>query len=151
MVGASRRHGIPWLTRVDDVAGLLHTTTEAVAVAPTGYCDRPRQLRRIGIAYDESAESEVARAHGELLAREHGCDTVTRSEHPGLVALSREVDLLVCGSRRHGALRRLALGSTSDYLAHHVDVPLIITAPADPSAVERWRELGQATRVSVDS
>jgi nucleotide-binding universal stress UspA family protein len=67
-----------------------------------------------------------------------------------LVALSREVDLLVCGSRRHGPLRRLVLGSTSDYLAHHVDVPLIITAPADASAIERWRELGQVTGVSVE-
>ncbi len=150
LVGASRRHGIPGLTRPDDVAALLHRTTETVAIAPTGYSDQPRQLRRIGVAYDGSPESEVARAHAELLAHERGCETVTRSEHPGLVALSREVDLLVCGSRRNGPLRRLVLGSTSDYLAQHVDVPLIITAPADSSAVERWRELGQATGVSVE-
>jgi hypothetical protein len=148
VVGASRRHGIPALTRPDDVAALLHHTTETVAVAPTGYSDQPRQLLRIGIAYDGSPESEVALAHAELIAHDRGCETVTRSEHPGLVALSREVDLLVCGSRRNGRFRRLALGSTSDYLARHVDVPLIITAPVDSPALERWRELSQAIHVS---
>ena len=150
VVGASRRQGIPGLTRADDVAAMLHRTTETVAIAPTGYSDQPRQLRRIGVAYDASPESEVALAHAELLAHEGGCDIVTRSRYPGLVALSRAVDLLVCGSRRNGPLRRMVLGSTSDYLAHHVDVPLIITAPVDASAVERWRELGQAARVSVE-
>ena len=150
VLGASRLQGIPGLTRPDDVAALLHRTTVTVAVAPTGYSDQPRELRRIGVAYDGSPESKVAVAHAELLAREHRCESVTRSRHRGLVALSREVDLLVCGSRRNGPLRRLVRGSTSDYLAHHVDVPLIITAAVDTSAVERWPELGQAPRVSVE-
>lgn len=150
VVGASRGRGIPWLTRVDDVASLLHHTSETVAVAPTGYSGQARRLRRIGVAYDGSPESEVALAHAELLAHQRGCDTVARSRHPGLVALSREVDLLVCGSRRNGRFRRLVLGSTSDYLADHVDVPLIITAPADSSAVERWHELSQVAGVGVE-
>jgi hypothetical protein len=47
-------------------------------------------------------------------------------------------------------VRRLVLGSTSDYLADHVDVPLIITAPEDPSALERWHEVSQARGVSVE-
>jgi nucleotide-binding universal stress UspA family protein len=148
VVGASRRHGIPRLTRPDDVAALLRTTTETVAIAPTGYRDRPRELRRIGVAYDGTPESEVALAHAQLLAHECGGEAVTHSEHPGLVALSREVDVLVCGSRRNGPVRRLVLGSTSEYLADHVEVPLIITAPIDSSAVERWHEVGQAAGVS---
>jgi nucleotide-binding universal stress UspA family protein len=150
VVGASRRHGIPGLTRPDDVAALLHHTTETVAVAPTGYRERQTPLRRIGVAYDGSPESEIALAHAELLAHERGCETVSRGKHPGLVALSREVDLLVCGSRRNGPVRRLVLGSTSDHLADHVDVPLIVTAPVDSSAVDRWRELSQTAGVSVE-
>jgi nucleotide-binding universal stress UspA family protein len=46
--------------------------------------------------------------------------TVTGPRHRQLVRLSREVDLLVCGSRRSGAVRRLVLGSTSDHMARRV-------------------------------
>ena len=117
---------------------------------PPATAVRPRRLRRIGVAYDGSPESEVALAHAELLAHQRGCDTVARSRHPGLVALSREVDLLVCGSRRNGRLRRLVLGSTSDYLVRHVDVPLIITAPVDSSAVARWQRASSGGRCRRD-
>jgi len=56
-----------------------------------------------------------------------------------LVAFAGQLDLLVCGSRRTGSLRRLALGSTSAYLARHVATPLLITPPVDAENVERWR------------
>jgi universal stress protein family protein len=62
------------------------------------------------------------------------------AERAGLKGLSREVDLLVCGSRRAGALRRLATGSTSEYLTRHVEVPLLITPPVDAVATDLWQE-----------
>eukprot|EP01108_Squamamoeba_japonica_P005216 TRINITY_DN409_c0_g2_i1.p2 TRINITY_DN409_c0_g2~~TRINITY_DN409_c0_g2_i1.p2 ORF type:complete len:171 (-),score=68.34 TRINITY_DN409_c0_g2_i1:78-590(-) len=37
-----------------------------------------------------------------------------------------KVDAIVCGSRGHGAVKRFVLGSTSSYLAHHANVPVII-------------------------
>jgi nucleotide-binding universal stress UspA family protein len=65
--------------------------------------------------------------------------------HDLLVALSEQVDLLVCGSRRQGAVKRLALGSTSEYLARHVATPLLIPPPVDTDTVARW----QARRSTV--
>ena len=75
-------------------------------------------------------------------------ETVGGSPHGLLLALARDVDLLVCGSRRAGLLRRLALGSMSDYLTRHVAVPLLIPTPVDAVAVARWRER-QARREAV--
>jgi nucleotide-binding universal stress UspA family protein len=46
-----------------------------------------------------------------------------------LVRFSADVDVLVCGSRERGPLKRVMLGSTSDFLARHARSPLII-APA---------------------
>ena len=75
--------------------------------------------------------------------------TVIGSCHARLVAFSREVDLLVCGSRRGGPVRRVVLGSTSGYLARHVDVPLLIAPPVDTGAIVRWCERRPAQEVHV--
>jgi hypothetical protein len=142
VVGASRRAGIPHVTRDEDALAVIHHTAETVSIAPVGFVDRPHRLDRIGVAFDGSAESAVALAHGGLLAEERGCEMIvmTMEDPDGLVASTDEVDLLVCGSRRNGPVRRLMLGSTSDHLVRHVDVPLIVTAPVDSAAVARWRE-----------
>ncbi|KAI8903393.1 hypothetical protein EDD86DRAFT_98874 [Gorgonomyces haynaldii] len=38
----------------------------------------------------------------------------------------QEVDLVVCGTRNNGTLSRWVLGSLSDYLVHHVQVPVLV-------------------------
>jgi nucleotide-binding universal stress UspA family protein len=43
-----------------------------------------------------------------------------------LAAFGDEVDLLVVGSRSYGPVRRLVLGSTSDYLERHARCPLLV-------------------------
>jgi hypothetical protein len=142
VVGASRRGGIPHVTRDEDALAVIHHTAETVAVAPAGFADRAFGLDRIGVAFDGSAESMVALAHGGLLAEERESElmVVTVEDSDQLVASTDQVDLLVCGSRRNGPLRRLMLGSASDHLVRHVDVPLIITAPVDSASVAGWRE-----------
>ena len=47
---------------------------------------------------------------------------------------SADVDLLVCGSRRYGRLRRALLGSTSAGLARHAHCPLLIAPREAPDA-----------------
>lgn len=78
----------------------------------------------------------------ELARRELGhLDGATLSvaigpREEGMAAFSAKVDLLVCGSRQNGIIKRVALGSTSDYLSHHCACPLIVTpaAVAEPLA-----------------
>jgi nucleotide-binding universal stress UspA family protein len=48
-----------------------------------------------------------------------------------LAAYSKDVDLLVVGSRGYGPLRRLVLGSTSDYLERHARSSLLVLPRAD--------------------
>jgi nucleotide-binding universal stress UspA family protein len=43
-----------------------------------------------------------------------------------LAEFGERVDLLVVGSRAYGPLRRLMLGSTSQYLAAHARCPLLV-------------------------
>jgi nucleotide-binding universal stress UspA family protein len=63
---------------------------------------------------------------------------------PELCQFSQAVDCLVCGSRHQGSVSRFALGSTSDYLARHAHLPLLVTPSSDTAAVERWRAQRQA-------
>ena len=53
-----------------------------------------------------------------------------------LLEYSRDVDLLVCGSRHNGPVKRIAVGSTSEYLARHERIP----PSSDPWSVDRWHE-----------
>lgn len=43
-----------------------------------------------------------------------------------LLAVTREVDLIVMGSRSYGPVRRTILGSTSDSIIHRADCPVIV-------------------------
>jgi nucleotide-binding universal stress UspA family protein len=187
VVGSSHHHGLGRLWAGDDALATLHGAPSPVAVAPAGYGEAPRSVRRIGVAYDGSSESKVALAGARELATGLRAKVVAHyvAQEPlyvgveawasasaiaetsaaeidaarerlgpldgaelevvvGLVrddleAWSERVDVLVCGSRGHGTLGRVMLGSTSDYLARHARCPLVVTmvateggAPATP-------------------
>ena len=92
-------------------------------------------------------ESELAGAQARLrevdgLEIEHLYGPMRESTN----RLAADLDLLVCGSRRYGTVHRLAVGSTSQQLARHVDIPLVIAPAVDSVAVDRWRELRNKRR-----
>lgn len=177
VIGACQRGGLGRVVVGDDAASVLHHARRSVAVAPRGYSARAQSIRRIGVAYDGSPQSEVAHRLAQALARRLEASLVpvrvamphvyaggvgsgaayvedpedlvrrTRAElgdsgpqvkivvgQPGqeLAAFSKTVDLLVCGTRRNDLLRRVALGSTSEYLARHCHAPLIVAGPDLP-------------------
>jgi nucleotide-binding universal stress UspA family protein len=72
VVGACHRGPVGRVLAGDDARAAIHRATCAVAVAPTGYGEREAQIRTIGVAYDGSAQSEVALAHSALLATDLG-------------------------------------------------------------------------------
>lgn len=53
--------------------------------------------------------------------------------HPAavLVAAAEKADVLVVGSRGHGAFAALLLGSVGEHCAHHAACPLVIIRPSD--------------------
>jgi nucleotide-binding universal stress UspA family protein len=51
-----------------------------------------------------------------------------------LAAFGDEVDILVVGSRGYGPMRRLVLGTTSDYLERHARCPLLVLPRVASSA-----------------
>jgi nucleotide-binding universal stress UspA family protein len=61
-----------------------------------------------------------------------------------LAALSEDVDVLVCGSRHEGAVKRVVLGSMSEYLTRHSACPLLVTPATDEEHIAAWHELRSA-------
>jgi nucleotide-binding universal stress UspA family protein len=89
--------------------------------------------------YIESPVDQIAAAHerlGDL--GDIRLDVVLGAIDPDLAEFSTEVDLLVCGSRHNGAVRRVVLGSTSDYLAHHARCPVLVTPTTDAAKLAQW-------------
>jgi nucleotide-binding universal stress UspA family protein len=184
VVGSCGREGIGRLLVGDNARATLSGATCPVAVAPRGYAEQAPQIVTIGVAYNDTAESEAALALARRLAALRGAEvralTVVNPlsaagasagqldanwgaalealEQSGtrpprdidgvegrfaigfaaeeLVAFS-EVDLLVVGSRGHGALLRVILGSTSMRLTREARCPLLVVPRP---AADRVRE-----------
>lgn len=87
------------------------------------------EMRLSALAATEEAVADLgvpAEARAEIMygAVRHGLD-----------GLAAEVDLLVTGSRRWGALRRVIVGSMSDHLIHALECPVLVALrPADEQA-----------------
>jgi nucleotide-binding universal stress UspA family protein len=113
---------------------LLHGAPCAVLVAPRGFAERERlELERLGVGYDEGPESAHALAVAEALARELDASLERITVPPGegdpadvLARLSRDLDLLVIGSRGYGPLRHALLGGVSAELMRTASCPVLV-------------------------
>jgi nucleotide-binding universal stress UspA family protein len=65
-------------------------------------------------------------ADGLRIDRQTVCELPAR----GLLDAAADADLLVVGSRGHGGVRGLLLGSVSTHVMHHARVPVVIV-PGD--------------------
>jgi nucleotide-binding universal stress UspA family protein len=71
-------------------------------------------------------------------------DVIVGPVREQLAAVSEQVDVLVCGSRHQTAVKRVVLGSTSDYLARHSACPVLVTPATDEKRISTWHELRDA-------
>ncbi|MBX5470602.1 MAG: universal stress protein [Thermoleophilaceae bacterium] len=184
--GGARRSAIRGQVLAGGVAQqLLRGSRLPVAVAPMGFAaEEPSDLRVLAVAYNGSAESELAlKVAAEMALRVGATLRVLAVDEPlrgagfaavatGYVESTREwlrqrleeatgalpsslraqavlldgeaaaaiaaqaelgVDLLVTGSRAHGALGRVLLGSTSSKLMRTAPCPVLaVPRPAEP-------------------
>jgi nucleotide-binding universal stress UspA family protein len=85
--------------------------------------------------FQEAAAKTLARAVAEGVPPDSGVPVeqkVIEGYGPRvLVEVSREADLLVVGSRGHGAFADVLLGSVSQHCSHHASCPVVIMRGAD--------------------
>jgi nucleotide-binding universal stress UspA family protein len=72
---------------------------------------------------EERMHAKVAELHTDVTVE---IDAVLGATADRLEQLANGVDLLVCGSRGWGAVRRVVLGSTADRLIHHATCPVLV-------------------------
>jgi nucleotide-binding universal stress UspA family protein len=102
-----------------EVVGIPNTPF--LGFAPAAYAETVKEL----LAAGKERMAQLSSAQGRA---EYGV--------PGeeLAEFSGEVDVLVVGSRSYGPLKRLVLGSTSDYLERHARSALLVLPRPDQGA-----------------
>ena len=95
-------------------------------------------LDEIEQSIQHSAHNHLRKLRQKLLSDGISCETVIERGHPGqlIVDQSRHLgcDLIVMGSRGHGAIRSVLLGSVSNYVLHHSHIPVMLVPMYQPSA-----------------
>jgi nucleotide-binding universal stress UspA family protein len=109
----------------------------AVAIAPVGCAARDGTIKTIGVAFNDSAESDralelarhlAAESNAELSALEPRVEADARFGQPvdELARYSQSVDLLVLGSHRYTPYDRFVQQSAAQQLANAPAVPLLV-------------------------
>ncbi len=118
------RESVAALAKAKEVAAPTNATVKALEVlsiptyAYTGFVPPIT-----GESIDEMLKEASARLSGLDGVEGHAVYGLTGEE---LAAFGDSVDLLVVGSRNYGPVRRLVLGSTSDYLERHARCSLLV-------------------------
>ncbi|HZD69410.1 MAG TPA: universal stress protein [Actinomycetes bacterium] len=95
---------------------------------PPSYAWAPAVLDQVDLEGDarrmlkETVEEAVA-SYWDVVVRS---DVVQGSPGVVLVAAARDAELLVVGSRGHGAFAGMLLGSVSEHCVHHATCPVVV-------------------------
>jgi nucleotide-binding universal stress UspA family protein len=106
---------------------------------------------RIGVGFIDLDEGRAALHAAAALATAAGATVKAESEvvvgdpADALIALSHEVDLLVCGSRGYGPLRAVLLGGVTHRLMRAAHCPVMILPRDTEQQLERLVERQNAT------
>jgi nucleotide-binding universal stress UspA family protein len=135
VLGSTHREGLGRVLPGSVGERVLHGRAPcAVLVAPSGFAGRERlEIATIGVGYDGRNEAGHAREVATALAADLGAsvETITVAEDEGdpaevLAARSRELDLLVVGSRGYGPVRQVLIGGVSAELMRRAACPVLI-------------------------
>jgi nucleotide-binding universal stress UspA family protein len=95
--------------------GLTDLERELVAEAEAAAAEGARLGDAVGLAAQSAVASGKRQPWGPIVA----------------AAAERSADVVVCGTRGHGAVARSVLGSTSSSLLHHAETPVLVVPEAD--------------------
>ena len=136
VLGSTHRHGLGRVVPGSVAERLLHGAPCAVLVAPSGFATRADsefELRTVGVGFDGRSEASHARDVAVALAAELNAEliTITIGEDEGdpaevLVERSRDLDLLVVGSRGYGPLRHALVGNVSWAVMRSAACPVLV-------------------------
>jgi nucleotide-binding universal stress UspA family protein len=73
-----------------------------------------------------NAAVDAVRASGDLDGVEVTTEVIEGHAGERLIALSKEAELLVVGSRGHGGFMGLLLGSVTTYVVNHAVCPVVV-------------------------
>ena len=104
VVGSSRNGLLGRVVQGDDMRAALNAAPCGVAIAPSGYAERPTLMGEIGVGYNGSSESAAALDLARALAAERGARVsvfeavslparaYADARHPGAETLEREIE-----------------------------------------------------------
>lgn len=117
------------LTLVYVINPILATWQPAPAPVPVEFEEWQQEQARIYMD-DAIRTAEENTGNGRPLTI--NTEVLYASTVPALVNLSNEADMVVVGSRGHGAIARVVLGSVSTGLVHHAHCPVAVIHDEDP-------------------
>ncbi|MQA73150.1 MAG: hypothetical protein GEU88_02160 [Solirubrobacterales bacterium] len=135
VLGSTHREGLGRVLLGSVGERLLHGAAPcAVLVTPSGFAGRERlAIDSIGVGYDGRAQAGHAREVAARLATDLGAalETITVAEGDGdpaevLAARSRDLDLLVIGSRGYGPVRHALVGNVSTTVMRTASCPVLV-------------------------
>jgi nucleotide-binding universal stress UspA family protein len=135
VLGSTHREGLGRVLPGGVGERLLHGTAPcAVLVTPSGFASRERlEIQSIGVGYDGREQAGHAREVAGRLAADLGAalETVTASPDEGdpaevLARRSRDLDLLVIGSRGYGPVRHALIGNVSTTVMRTAACPVLV-------------------------
>ncbi|KAJ7556875.1 hypothetical protein O6H91_05G102700 [Diphasiastrum complanatum] len=98
----------------------------------------PAWLDEVEKKYIERSEAILNRFEHEVKQHQINCKTLSLKGDPRIKIVEAvkdlSPDLLIIGSRGHGKIKRVLLGSISDYAAHHAECSVLIVK--SPSTAE---------------
>ncbi|MEI7886097.1 MAG: universal stress protein [Actinomycetes bacterium] len=98
------------------------------AILSTGYEMATTDLSDYGAATNImlGAATDTVRAFGDLDGVEVTTEVLEGHAGEKLIAVSRDSDLLVVGSRGHGGFAGLLIGSVTTYVVNHARCPVVV-------------------------
>ncbi len=134
VLGSTHRGGLGRVLPGSVGERLLNGAPCAVLIAPSGFAGRGKlEIETIGVGYDGREQSGHAREVAARLAEELGSSlvTITVGEDEGdpaevLVERSRDLDLLVIGSRGYGPVRHALVGNVSWAVIQTAASPVLV-------------------------